>query len=67
MIVRSGDDEGPLEGFIVGESWLITINVELSRTLTIYTPWFAALSSRVKDYYEASCAMKSPIIRMSPG
>ena len=67
MIVNSRDDEGPLEGFPVGESWFITINVELSRALTISAPRLVALSLRGKEYHEASCALKSPFIRMSPG
>ena len=67
MIVMSGDDEGPLESFLTGELWFITINENLSRALIFSPPQFAALSSRVEQYHEVSCALKSPIIRMSPG
>ena len=66
VIFRSGDDDGPFRGFLVGESWLITISVELSRALTISAPRFSAVSSWVKEYHEAHCALKSPITRISP-
>ena len=66
VIVRSGEEVGPFRGILVGVSWLIIISEVFSSALTISAPRVAALSSRVEEYQEASCALKSPIMMISP-
>ena len=65
VMVRSGEDVGPLEGILVGLSSLITMSVELSSAPTISAPRSAATVSVVEEYHRSSWALKSPIIRMS--
>ena len=66
LIVRLGEEVGPFRGILVGMSWLIIISEVLSSALTISAPRVAALSSRVEEYQEASCALKSPNMITSP-
>ena len=66
VMVRSGEEVGPLEGILVGLSWFITIKSLFSNASTMLTPLLAAASSAVEEYQRASWALKSPIIRVSP-
>ena len=65
VMVRSGDEVGPLEGILVGLSWFSTISVEPSSASTIFSPRSAATVSVVEEYHRSSWALKSPIMRMS--
>ena len=65
VMVRSGEEGGPLEGILVGQSWLMTIRVELARASTILVPLSAAAASEVEEYQRSSWALKSPMTRVS--
>ena len=54
VMVMSGEEVGPLEGILVGLSWLITISVELSRASTIFAPLSMAAASVVEEYQRPS-------------
>ena len=65
VIVRSGEEGGPLEGILVGLSWLMTISVEPAKASTILAPRSAAAVSEVEECQRSSWALKSPMIRVS--
>ena len=66
VIVRSGEKVGPFRRIFFGVSWLIIISEVLYSVLTISAPRVVALSSRMEEYQEALCALKSPIMMISP-
>ena len=63
--VMSGDEGVPLDGTLVGVSVLRDCIGLSTHSSAIFAPLVSALLFEVVEYHAGSCALKSPMIRVS--